>query len=331
MMIKNIVKKLPSIRAILQENDRLAQERDQLAQERDQLTQERDQLHGELADIKRYLKFVPLGHYYSPLPNLDEVRENAERIFGEVPTDIPEISLNKQQQLALLKEFKIYYDELPFQPAKEGDLRYYFENPSYSYSDAIFLYCMIRHFKPKRIIEIGSGYSSCAILDTNELFFGDSIEIVFIEPYPELLLSLTNNTDQENIKIIAKRLQDIGLDEFKVLQKNDILFIDSTHVSKVGSDVNRIFFDILPILQDGVLIHFHDILYPFEYPQDWILQGRAWNEAYLLRAFLQYNRSFHIVLMNTFLEYFHARLFQEEFPLCLKNTGASIWIRKGNW
>ena len=316
MAIKDFVKKLPYVRAILQE--------------RDQLVLERDQLYGELAAVKRYLKFVPLGHYYSPVPDLDEVREDAERIFGKVPTDIPGILLNEQQQLVLLKEFKIYYDELPFQPEKESNLRYYFENPSYSYSDAIFLYCMMRHFKPKRIIEIGSGYSSCAILDTNELFFDDSVETKFIEPYPQLLLSLINNTDQDKIKIIAKKLQDVELGEFEILQKNDILFIDSTHVSKVGSDVNRIFFDILPVLQSGVLIHFHDICYPFEYPLEWILEGRAWNEAYLLRAFLQYNSSFHIVLMNTFLERFHEKIFQEELPLCLKNSGASIWIRKEN-
>lgn len=316
MVIKDIVKKIPYIQAILQE--------------RHQLVQERDKLYGELANLKQYIKFAPLGHYYSPVPDLDEIRENAERIFGTASAEIPGISLNEQQQLSLLKKFKTYYNELPFQPMEKDNLKYHFENPSYSYSDAIFLYCMIRHFKPKRIIEIGSGYSSCVILDTNDLFFDGLIETKFIEPYPQLLLSLINNTDQDKMKIIEKRLQDVELDEFEILQGNDILFIDSTHVSKVGSDVNRIFFDILPKLKDGVLIHFHDIFYPFEYPQDWIFEGRAWNEAYLLRAFLQYNNSFQVVLMNTFLENFHEKIFQENFPLCLKNTGASIWIRKQN-
>lgn len=309
MSIKDIVEKLPYVQAILQERDRL---------------------NAELVAVKRQIKFVPPGHFYSPVPDPDEVRENAERIFGKIPREIPGIPLNEQQQLELLKEFKTYYDELPFSSEQKNNLKYFFENPSYSYSDAIFLYCMMRHFKPKRIIEIGSGYSSCAILDTNELFFDGSIETSFIEPYPQLLLSLINNTDQDKIIIIAKRLQDVELDEFEILQKNDILFVDSTHVSKVGSDINRIFFDILPVLKSGVLIHFHDIFYPFEYPQDWIFEGRAWNEAYLLRAFLQYNSSFHIVLMNTFLEHFHERIFQEEMPLCLKNSGASIWIRKEN-
>lgn len=315
MLIKDIVEKLPYVQTILRE--------------RDKLIQERDKLNVELATTKKYQKFVPLGHFYSPIPNLDEVGK-IEHVFEKIPKEIPGILLNEQKQLELLKEFKIYYNELPFCPEKKNNLRYFFENPSYSYSDAIFLYCMIRHFKPKRVIEVGSGYSSCVILDTSNIFFEGAIEIKFIEPYPQLLSSLLMDNDQEKVKIIEKKLQDIELDEFKLLQKNDILFIDSTHVSKVGSDVNRVFFEILPILQDGVLVHFHDIFYPFEYPQDWILEGRAWNEAYLLRAFLQYNSSFHIVLMNTFLEFFHERIFQEEMPLCLKNPGASIWIRKQN-
>ena len=96
----------------------------------------------------------------------------------------------------------------------------------------------------------------------------------------------------------------------------------------MSSDVNHIFFEILPRLSSGVHIHFHDIFYPFEYPKDWVYEGRAWNEAYVLRAFLQYNSAFRVVLMNTFMERYHESFFQERMPLCLKNTGASLWIRK---
>jgi hypothetical protein len=218
---------------------------------------------------------------------------------------------------------------MPFQPEKCEGLRYYFENPAYSYSDAILLHCMIRFLKPKRIIEVGSGFSSCMILDTNELFFAGSIVTTFIEPYPELLLSLIKDKDKSKIKTIPSRLQEVDLGEFEALQANDILFIDSTHVSKINSDVNCIFFDILPRLSSGVHVHFHDIFFPFEYPKDWVYEGRAWNEAYLLRAFLQYNSAFRVVLMNTFMEYFNESFFQQKMPLCLRNTGGSIWIRKG--
>jgi hypothetical protein len=142
-------------------------------------------------------------------------------------------------------------------------------------------------------------------------------------------LSLITENDKNKIKTIASRLQDIDLREIKALESRDILFIDSTHVSKVNSDVNHIFFNIFPYLSPGVYIHIHDIFFPFEYPRDWIYEGRAWNEAYMLRTFLQYNSEFHIVLMNTFMQHFHEQFFREKLPLCLKNTGGSIWIRKG--
>jgi hypothetical protein len=150
----------------------------------------------------------------------------------------------------------------------------------------------------------------------------------FIDPYPALLISLVMERDKNRINLVPSRLQDVDLDTFEKLQANDILFIDSTHISKINSDVNRIFFDILPKLSSGVHVHFHDIFFPFEYPKDWIYKGIAWNEAYMLRAFLQYNSDFSIVLMNTFMEHFHEPFFQEKMPLCLKNTGGSIWIRK---
>jgi hypothetical protein len=117
--------------------------------------------------------------------------------------------------------------------------------------------------------------------------------------------------------VMPSRLQEVELEEFDSLQENDILFIDSTHVSKINSDVNRIFFVILPRIAPGVHIHFHDIFYPFEYPREWIYEGRAWNEAYLLHAFLQYNSAFRITLMNTFLERFHQQFFQDEMPFSL--------------
>jgi hypothetical protein len=165
-------------------------------------------------------------------------------------------------------------------------------------------------------------------LDTNELFLGNTVACTFIEPYPDVLLSLVSGEDRERVEVIATRLQDVSLERFAALEENDILFVDSTHVSKIGSDVNHIFFEIMPLLRPGVYVHFHDIFYPFEYLRDWIYEGRAWNEAYLLRAFLTLNTSFEIVLFNTFLERFHRERFARQMPLCLRNEGGSIWIRK---
>jgi hypothetical protein len=272
--------------------------------------------------------YAPPGHFYSPLVSLADLEKDAAKLFGSVPPTIAGIDLNESEQLKLLGEFEQYYPSIPFAPQKREGSRYHFENPSYRYSDAIVLHCMLRHLKPQRLIEIGSGFSSCATLDTNEVFFGNSIETTFIEPNPELLISLISAEDKHRVKLIPKRLQDVDSGIFEQLQANDILFVDSTHVSKLGSDVNRILFEILPMLQPGVHIHIHDVFYPFEYPKEWFLAGRSWNEAYLLRAFLQYNEKFRIAFMNTYMEHFHEERFRENMPLCLKDRGGSIWLRK---
>ncbi|MCU4121180.1 class I SAM-dependent methyltransferase [Variovorax sp. N23] len=128
--------------------------------------------------------------------------------------------------------------------------------------------------------------------------------------------------------VLGQPLQDVPVGVFQALGENDVLFIDSTHVSKVGSDVNRLLFEIFPLLAPGVVIHLHDIFYPFEYPKAWILEGRAWNEAYLVRAFLQDNARFQVLLMNTFMSHFHREFFEQQMPLCLHNEGASLWLRK---
>lgn len=281
---------------------------------------------------KRKLKsnstWVPPGHFYSPIPDSNEVRKREDRIFDRSLRDLAGIDLNTDGQLQLLAKFKEFYQVMPFTTEKKEGNRYFFENDFYLYSDAILLYCVMRHFKPKRIIEVGSGFSSFCILDTNEKFFGDSINCKFIEPFPERLLSRLKPGDREKIEINKTKLQDVDLNLFDQLDKNDLLVIDSTHVVKTGSDVNRIFFDILPRLQKGVLTHFHDIFYPFEYPKGWVYEGRSWNESYLLRAFLQYNNCFKILLFNTYLEQFFEKVFRDNFPLCLKSRGGSIWLRK---
>lgn len=289
---------------------------------------EKDREHAERIALYGELPFVPNGHFYSPIPARLSVKDDAARIFARWPRTLRAIDLREDDQLRLLEEFRESYQDLPFKAKKEDGLRYYYDNPAYGYSDGIMLNGMLRHAKPGRVIEIGSGYSSCMLLDTNERWFNNSIKCTFIEPYPDLLHSLLKEDDTDRVEIIPTRVQDVDPSIFKTLGANDILFVDSTHVSKIGSDVNDIFFNVLPSLAPGVLVHFHDIFYPFEYPKAWAEAGRAWNEAYLLRAFLQSNSDFEIVMFNTFLQHFHKDYFALHMPLCLKNTGASIWLRK---
>jgi hypothetical protein len=274
------------------------------------------------------LRFVPAGHFYSPLPDVGAVLAEWDGISPVDPASLPGVDLREREQLRLLEGWDPFYREQPFGESRGGGLRYGFENGAYSYSDALFYHFMIRQFEPRRIVEIGSGHSSCVALDTSEQFLNGRVQLTCIEPYPELLKQLLLPGDLERIQLVPLRLQDAPLSLFAALESNDILFVDSTHVSKVGSDVNRIVFEILPRLAPGVLVHFHDIFYPFEYPRDWIAEGRAWNEAYVLRAFLQFNSSFEIVAFNTFLELRHRAMFEARFPLCLRNPGGSIWLRR---
>jgi hypothetical protein len=264
------------------------------------------------------------GGYYSPIPSIEEIKDY--NFDCPWPDALPGIDLNADEQLNLLYSFEPFYRELPFHEEKSEGLRYYYNNGFYCYSDAILLCCMIRHLKPKKIIEVGSGFSSSVTLDTNEIFMGKSINCTFIEPYPERLVSLLKNDD--NVTIHKKRLQEIPIEIFGELNKNDILFIDSTHVAKFNSDVNYVFHRILPMVANGVYIHFHDVFYPFEYPREWLLRGWAWNEQYMLRAFLEYNNAFKIVLFNTYLEKKYEKDIKSRFPLLYKNTGGSIWIKK---
>lgn len=266
------------------------------------------------------------GHYYTPVISLPDIEKRQKQIFKR-NCQLRGIDLNEQKQFLLLEEFKNYYAALPFSSQEQADFRYYYENEYFGYSDAIHLYSILRHFRPKQIIEVGSGFSSAVMMDVNDHFFGKTISLSFIEPYPDRLKSLLKPDD--SIVLFEKPIQEVDLEEFKKLQENDILFIDSTHIVKTGGDVNFIIFEILPILNKGVLIHFHDIQYPFEYPIEWVLKfKRSWNENYFLRAFLMYNQAYEIISFDSYLESRYTDWYKEHMPLCLKNEGGSLWLRK---
>ena len=282
------------------------------------------------SEILKYKTDHEPGHFYSPIVSTIKVKERENEIFFRGSKTIPGIDLNEEGQLALLYQLQENYKNVPFHFSKSEELRYYFDNTYYCYSDAIFLHLMIRFHKPKNIIEVGSGFSSAVMLDTNELFFNNSIELTFIEPYPERLQSLLKKGDEKLLTLVQHNLQDVDISSFSRLEAGDILFVDSTHVTKTGSDVNRILFEILPILPKGVIIHFHDIFYPFEYPKQWVLgwSGFGWNEIYILRAFLTNNQEYKIILFNTYLEQLYEKWFQTNMPLCLKDKGGSLWLEK---
>jgi regulator of replication initiation timing len=354
---KWLVKKMPAINALVKHRDVLLEQHGILCLERDQVRQklaevEKDlaqkqheidalcggEKQGELDSLRREkeellikfgeVPFVPNGHFYSPIAAREELMRDAQRIFSTWPKTLYGIDLREGAQLEVVREIASYYDSLPFQEERVDGLRYRYNNDAFGYADAIFLNGMIRHVRPKRIIEIGSGNSSAMTLDTNERWFNNSIECTFIDPYPAVLHSLLKPADRERVTIHPDRVQDVPLDVYDKLESGDILFIDSTHVSKIGSDVNHILFEVLPKIASGVYIHFHDIFYPFEYPRWWAEKGISWNELYMLRAFLQNNDSYEIVLFNNYIVHFHREYFEAHMPLCARNSGGSIWLRK---
>lgn len=268
------------------------------------------------------------GHFYSPIISIEDIKKREIEIWKNVEVDgVLGVNLRTEEQMKLVNQFAQFYNEIPFKAEKQANVRFNFENEFYSYTDGIILYSVIRHFKPKRIIEIGSGFSSAVMLDTNELFFQNQIDLTFIDPYAKRLFSLMKQEDKQKVKVIETDVQLISLDVFQKLESGDILFVDSTHVTKTGSDVNYILFEILPIIKSGVLIHFHDIFYPFEYPKEWVFRGVNWNEDYILKAFLMYNEKFEIKIFSEYLHRHHKEVFAD-LPLAYLNAGGNLWIEK---
>jgi predicted O-methyltransferase YrrM len=289
------------------------------------LEAERDRLQTEVAHWKTWMS---PGHFYSPIPSLPELARRDAQVFGPPPQELGGIHLRVEQQLALLETLTRYYAELPFPRHRSESTRYWLDNDAFAFSDAIYLYLMLRHLRPQRVIEVGSGFSSAVMLDTAERFLGGAVNLTFIEPDLSTLRALWREGDARVISTIELPLQDVPLSRFDSLQSGDILFIDSSHVVKTGSDVNQLFFEVLPRLQRGVYVHIHDIQYPFEYPKPWVYEGRAWNEAYLVRAFLQFNADFEIVLFPSYLGLFHRDLLQRTMPLVTENSPGSLWLRR---
>jgi predicted O-methyltransferase YrrM len=283
-------------------------------------------LEAERGAIDEWVRFAPPGHFNSPLPSHAEIAAAYSR--GGFGPPFPAVDLNAAEQLTRLERFAAYYPEQPFPDQPTAGRRFHLANSSYGHHDAIMLYCMLRESRPGRIVEVGSGFSSAAILDLNEHVFGGAMEYTIIDPDLSRLHSLLGPDAATCVRLVPQAVQDVPMETFAALKENDVLFIDSSHVSKVGSDVNRLIFDVLPALAPGVLIHFHDITGNLEYPRAWLEEGRAWNELYLLRAFLMYNPAFRIELFSRWLAISQAQFLRERMPLCATEGGGQLWLRK---
>jgi hypothetical protein len=335
-----------AVSALLQHVPKLVKERDglkehvrRLAAEHSELEEHFRNLEGERDSLKRHVQrledrlrpcgAVP-GTYGSPIvdPDLPSTLRAVEAQRRWEWQGAP-LVFDEDAMMELFYRLSRHYSDACFPDARTAGWRYSFGNPTFSYADGITLFGMIREFGPKRIVEAGAGFSSCLMMDTNDRFCGGAIDLHFLDPHPELLLSLLEPDDPYRRRIRPIALQEESLDLFESLGENDILFIDSSHIAKTGSDVNDYCFRVLPALKSGALVHIHDILYPFEYPAEWIVADkRSWNEAYLLRAFLEFNDAFSVIFFNDWFYNRHADVAAQHMPRCCQQTGGSLWLRR---
>jgi hypothetical protein len=279
--------------------------------------------------VAPFLTFSPPGHFYSPVPDLASIEAQAERLFAD-SRELPGIDLRATAQLELFKTLAALAREAPLgsEPAATSapSPRFRLDNPNYGVGDASMLQAMLRHLHPAHYLEVGSGYTTALALDTNEQHLGGTMTLTAVEPQPDLLREVTRPGDR--VEVLAEPVQSVPLERFRSLGAGDVLFVDCSHVLKTGSDVHHLYTNVLPVLAPGVYVHVHDIFWPFEYLRHWVEAGRAWNEAYLLHAFLLFNDAFEIVLWNHYLARVHRDVVEAELPQMLETPGGAIWLRR---
>ena len=272
---------------------------------------------------------VTPNHFYQPIPDTRRLPEALwTRRSGMVGVD-----LREPAQLALLDELSAAcgseWAELPDAPTGVR-WQFHFGNVFFESVDAEIYWGLVRTRRPRRIVEIGSGSSTylaaqAALRNAAE---GYPCELVAVEPYPNPVLSrgfpgLT--------RLVTAELQSVPLEEFTALGDGDVLFIDSSHVLRIGSDVQYEFLEILPRLRPGVLVHVHDVFLPDEYPRGWVMdEHRFWNEQYLLQAFLAFNQAFEVVWAGSYLNGRHPDRLAAAIPSYRdgETTPGSFWMRR---
>src|SRR5215831_15953132 len=194
----------------------------------------------------------PAGHFYSPIVDTSELRARQSSLWPGAHT-ILGIDFNDAYHGKVLGEyFPQYYGEFAYPLRSDGDnLTFYVENDQFSWLDCRALFVLLRAWQPKRFIEVGSGFSTLLVADVNRRFLGGTMDITCIEPYPRGFL---RSKELGIARLLVSKVQDVDPWAFAALGAGDVLFIDSSHVSKTGSDVNHLCFEVLPRLAPGGVI-----------------------------------------------------------------------------
>jgi predicted O-methyltransferase YrrM len=273
----------------------------------------------------------PLGHYYSPLPDSRELAAEPRRsqVWPERPRATPGIDWRAEEQRRLALEVFAEQERLQLAHSETADpTEYWAMNDQYPALDAWVLEGFLRHLRPARMIEIGSGFSSLVTARVNRELLGGSMRFTCIEPYPRDFLS-TGVPGVSDLRVEA--VQDTPLEVFEQLDAGDVLFVDTAHTVKTGGDVPWIFGEIVPRLRPGVVVHVHDAFIPGEYPQPWVLEGWGWNEIYLLKAFLAFNSAFEVLFGVQWMLQNEPVAIDRAFPgfgAYRERQGGALWIRR---
>lgn len=256
------------------------------------------------------ISVVP-NHYYWPVPDIASL---SSRGWPD-NSSIAGIDMRIGRQIEFLRDIApSYIEECNFPDLEDGSGTYHYNNGFFETVDAEIAYCMVRHNKPTRIVEVGGGYSSrilAAALQSNYEETGEKATFITIDPFLERGAS----SSYENAMVLRESVQDVSLDLFSSLQEDDILFLDSSHVVAIGSDVVREYLEILPRLRPGVLVHVHDIFLPHDYPREFIYRNLCfWSEQYLLQAFLSFNPEFEITWGSSAMALWQGDLLEEVLP-----------------
>lgn len=259
------------------------------------------------------LHVLPI-HYSSPVP---DTRTLADRLWER---ELEGLGFDDAAGLELLSRCAPHVAELD-----ELAGAYPWENPQFHRLDAVLYYALVRLLRPAQILEVGSGYST--IVASLAAQRNGSTRIRSIDPQPRSDIAGLPCLDEH----VAARLQDVGLELFDGLGRDDILFVDSSHASRIGSDVNRIVLELLPRLAPGVVVHVHDVFLPWEYPRRWVVeQQHFWNEQYLLAAFLSGNASWEVLFAGHFMARRHPAAVNRALTGDGASTaaGSSLWLRR---
>jgi len=296
-----------------------------------------DQIQAAIATLKQagHQRVQRLGYHFQPNDYYSSCNDlaflDANKDLWDKSDDPLDIDWSPRRQLANAHEVGRYVEELRDVPLTADRVgQYCWKNLFWNNADALVQYGLVRARQPRRVIEVGCGWSSLLLaraVAKNESEPGSSpVQVTQIEPYPrrELLATLPAHW-----KLHECILQRAPLDLFATLEPGDILFYDGSHCGKAGSDVNWFFFEILPRLNPGVLVHLHDIFLPFEYPSEWIFnEGRTWNEQYVLRAFLMNNPRYQIEIANRYLWKHHRAEVERLYAGVQSALGCSLWMSK---